>query len=105
MRATFFRRSERPDDVSDFGDALTLKSFTIKGISGFTGDLFIDSQVAAANINTVKVKGVATASGDSDFGFVADAIKSYNRTGVKTASNVTLPSIIDEQENYSAVVL
>ena len=101
----FLGVSERPDDLSDFGDALTLKSFTIKGISGFTGDLFIDSQVAAANINTVKVKGVATASGDSDFGFVADAIKSYNRTGVKTASNVTLPGIIDEQENYSAVVL
>ena len=102
----FLGVSERPDDVSDFGDALTLKSFTIKGTTGFGDVLFFsDSQVAAATLGTVKVKGVDTASGDSDFGFVADAIKSYNRTGIKTARNVTLPGIIDEQENYSAVVL
>lgn len=97
--------SARPDEVSDFGDILTIKSFTIKGIKGYTGDLFIDSQVAAAKLGTVKVTGVATASGTGDFGFVADAITSYNRVGIKTASKVTLPGIIDEQGNYAALVL
>jgi cyclophilin family peptidyl-prolyl cis-trans isomerase len=95
----------RPAGASDFGDALTLKTFTIKGIKGYTGDLFIDSQVAAANLGTVTGINVATASGSGDFGFVADEITRYNRAGFKTASKVTLPTVIEDQGNYKVQVL
>jgi hypothetical protein len=104
--ALFAGVSDRPDDVSDFGDLLTIKNFTIKGIKGFNGSLFIDSQVAAATLGTIKVTGVETTSGDDDFGFVADVIKNYNRVGIKTAKNVSLPDpSVDEQDNYVVQVL
>jgi hypothetical protein len=95
----------RPDAASDFTDALTIKSFSIKGIKSYTGDLFIDSQVAAANLGTVKVTGVAVASGTGDFGFVADAITSYNRTGGVKVGKTSSPGVFDYLGNYLLRVL
>ncbi len=103
--ALFAGVSERPDAVADFADAHTIKNFTIKGIRGYLGDLFIASHVAAAELGSVKVKNVATDSGTGDFGFVADVINRYSRTGFVTARSVTEPGIVDEQGNYLAVVL
>lgn len=101
----FLGVDEMPDAADDFVDALTLSRFTIKGIKGFTGDLFIDSNVAAATLGTIRVKDVATTSGDDSFGFVADAIKSYNRAGIKTASKTSTLGILEERDNYRVQAL
>ena len=94
----------RPVELSDFIDERTIASFTIKGIAGVT-DLFIDSQIAAQNIGTISVKGVDTDSGTGDFGFVADAIKSYNRLGGAKGSKLEEPGAVDRTDDYLVQLL
>jgi hypothetical protein len=68
-------------------------------------ELFVDSQVAAANFGEVQVRGVVGGSGDSDFGFVAEAIKSYNRVSGPTLSRLDMPGDFDVVGNYSVTIL
>ncbi len=81
----------RPTALGDFVNSRTLSSFTIKGGAGLTGDLFIESQVAAEKIGAIVVRNVSGA-GASDFGFVADAIQSYNRIGGPRLSRLDNPA-------------
>jgi hypothetical protein len=100
--------SSRPDALEDFADARTIQSFTIAGIKGYTGSLFLNSQVAAQTIGAIKVKDVS-ATGAGDFGFVADVIKSYSRTGAPlpafTRTNLTSPQIVDDLGSYEVQIL
>ncbi len=89
----------RPDELTDFTAERTIASFTIKGIVGVT-DLFIDSQIAAQNLGTISVKGVDTDSGAGDFGFVAEAIKSYNRLGGAKGTMLEGPGVTDSEDSY-----
>jgi cyclophilin family peptidyl-prolyl cis-trans isomerase len=96
--------SERPDAVEDFATARTIKNFIVAGLAGVS-ELFVDSQVAAANFGTIEVQGVVASSGDSDFGFVADAIKSYNRLSGPQLTNLDTPGKFDAVGNFSVTVL
>ena len=100
----FAGTTARPDDLTDFTDERTIANFTIKGIAGIT-DLFIDSQIAAQNIGTISVKGVDTDSGTGDFGFVADAIKSYNRLGGAKGAKLEGPGVTDRADDYLVQLL
>ena len=100
----FAGTTARPDDLTDFTDERTIANFTIKGITGIT-DLFIDSQIAAQNIGTISVKGVDTDSGTGDFGFVADAIKSYNRLGGAKGAKLEGPGVTDRADDYLVQLL
>ncbi len=98
--------ASRPTSVSDFGDPFAIQSFTIVGgIKNYAGDLFSNSQVAAQTIGAIKVQRVAATSGDGDFGFVADVIRSYSRLGGPTKSNVLLPQTFDDLGDYVVKVL
>jgi hypothetical protein len=104
-RSSFFAgTTERPDELSDFTFTRSIQTFTVKGVTG-VADAFVDSDVAAAKIGTVKVKSVATTSGDGEFGFVADAIRSYNRIGGLQATSLTTPGEYDAEGNYSVTIL
>jgi hypothetical protein len=104
-RSSFFAgTTERPDELSDFTSTRSIQTFTVKGVTG-VADAFVDSDVAAAKIGIVKVKSVATTSGDGEFGFVADAIRSYNRIGGLQATNLTTPGEYDAEGNYSVTIL
>jgi cyclophilin family peptidyl-prolyl cis-trans isomerase len=74
------------------GDA-DLGSFSIKGIAGFTGNLFIQSQITAATIGTATVQKVDSTGGSS--GFVADAISRYNRIGGPLLGNLDDPATLN----------
>jgi hypothetical protein len=91
----------RPASLTDFDTIQTIQSLTIKGSDG----TFVDSQVAAAVINKISVRGVATASGDSDFGFVADKVGKYSRIGGDKLSKLDEPATKDEVGNYKLVIL
>ncbi len=67
--------------------------------------MFIDSQVAAETLGTVKVQRVATTSGSGDFGFVAEVIHSYSRLGGVTATNLTAPGETDRKDHYVVEIL
>jgi hypothetical protein len=97
----FAGTDERPASLADFDTIQTIKSLTIKGTAG----TFVDSQVAAAVINTISVRGVDTASGDSDFGFVADEVGKYTRVGGDKLSKLSEPQIKDAVGNYKLVIL
>jgi cyclophilin family peptidyl-prolyl cis-trans isomerase len=73
------------------GDA-DLGSFSIKGIAGYTGNLFIQSQISAQTIDSVVVQKVDVAGGTS--GFVADAISRYNRIGGPRLANLDDPTVL-----------
>ena len=77
----FSGTSARPAVLGDFFAERSIAKFIIEGIAGFAGDLFTDSQIAAQNIGAITVQKVGTSGAAGAFGFVADAIKSYNRIG------------------------
>lgn len=105
-RASFFvGTAARPVALEDFEDERSLDRLTIAGIRGFSGNLFLDSQVAADQLGTIRVQRVDTTSGDSDFGFVADSIRSYNRLGGARASNLETAPNFDRAGNYVVSVL
>ena len=66
---------------------------------------FVDSQVTAAVISKISVRGVDTASGDSAFGFVADKIGKYSRVDGPRFSNLTEPGTKDVAGNYQLLIL
>jgi cyclophilin family peptidyl-prolyl cis-trans isomerase len=67
-----------------------IASFRIVGIRGYTDDLFIHSLVLAEKFGSIVVQRVDDA-GPTTRGFVADAIKSYNRIGGPKLRNLDDP--------------
>jgi len=103
--ANFFVGTDtRPTALGDFDSNLTINSFTIAGITGVS-QVFANSQVAAQTIAKIVVKGVNTASGTGEFGFVADTVNSYARAGQPTRVNLTTPGEVDAVGNYSLTIL
>ncbi len=101
----FAGTSARPTVLGDFVDDRTISSFVIRGVAGFTGDLFVDSQVAAQTIGAIGVQKVAPANGGTAFGFVADVIRSYNRVGGARLANLAAPGALDVATDYRVTVL
>jgi hypothetical protein len=68
----------------------TLKAFTVKGkpedFGELGGSLVSDLNLAAANLGSVKLKLVDTASGDGTFGIATQKIKSYRRDNIRLAN-------------------
>lgn len=93
----------RPDALSDFTNARTIQSFT-------TG-LFVNSQVAAQTIGSIIVKGAAASGAGTDYGFVADVIKSYSRSAISGGApalirtNLTTPQTVDDLGDYIVKIL
>lgn len=105
IRSSFFAGvSERPDAITDFAEPRTVDKFTVTGIAS-VAEVFVDSQVAAARFGKIELLGVTPESGDSEFGFVADAIRSYNRLSGFSSSGLDVPSEVDATGNYSVTVL
>jgi cyclophilin family peptidyl-prolyl cis-trans isomerase len=94
----------RPGSLDDFAQVRTIQSFTITGIKNYTFGLFVNSQVAAQTIGTIKVQGINT-GGTGDFGFVADVIRSYTRVGGVTKANLTAAGEVDRQNDYLVQIL
>jgi hypothetical protein len=101
----FAGTAARPTALADFFSDQTISKFTIAGIAGFAGDLFVDSQVAAQDIGTISVRKVATANEGSAFGFVADTIKSYNRIGGAKLARLDAPASLDLAGAYRVTIL
>ncbi len=95
----------RPAGLADFFADRTISKFAIKGITGFTGDLFAGSQVAAQEFGTISVQKVDPTNGVVPFGFVADVIKSYNRVGGAKLSKLEDPASLDAAGDYRLVIL
>ena len=95
----------RPALLTDFFADRIISKFTIKGIAGFTGDLFAGSQVAAQEFGTISVQKVDPTNGAVPFGFVADVIKSYNRVGGAKLSKLEDPATLDTAGDYRLVIL
>ncbi len=87
----FVGTSAFPNTLAAVGDA-ALGSLTVRGA-------FTDSQVAAARIGTVKLSSAAPTGG-----FVADAIKSYNRDSVRLR-NLDAPGTFDSLADYEVTIL
>jgi hypothetical protein len=79
-RSSFFAGvDERPETAADFESRRTIESFRVRGVAGVSS-AFVDSEVAAARFEEIRVRGVQPTSSDGeDFGFVADAVAEYNR--------------------------
>jgi len=95
----------RPTTLGDFSAERTISQFTVRGIAGFVGDLFIDSQVAAQNFGRISVQQVTAGNSGSVFGFVADAIRSYNRAGGARLAGLDTPANLDVATDYRLAIL
>jgi hypothetical protein len=100
----FAGTDERPDSLTDFETIQSIQSLTIKDLPGVTNE-FVNSQVAAANISKIKVRGVDTANATEDFGFVADTIGKYSRVGFPRLSKLDAPGTFDADGNYKVLIL
>lgn len=90
---------ERPDDITGFIASRTLGKFQITGMGG-DGASFLNSTVSAATIGKVLVHDVSGASGGTEFGFVADVIRSYNRDGAVKMKKLDAPGLLDSLGDY-----
>ncbi|MEQ1859766.1 MAG: peptidylprolyl isomerase [Chthoniobacteraceae bacterium] len=97
--------SARPDSLDDFTNRRSIATFIIAGVANAGGVFFADSQVSAASIGTIVVKGVDGASGDGAFGFVADKVGSYTRIGKPVRLALGAPGVIDPLGDYSLTIL
>lgn len=96
---------ERPDALTDFDSVQTIKSITVKGLSDVP-NTFVDSQVAASNISKIVVRGgVDPTTGDSPFGFVADKVGKYSRTGGLKDSKLDDAATLDVTGDYQLLIL
>jgi len=95
---------ELPASLNDFEVVAEIKTLTIKGISGSTEPSFVDSRVGARSLGKVSLKAVKTDNEDIPFGFAADKITSYTRTGVKL-SKLDIPGEPDKDDDYIVRVL
>ena len=99
----FIGVTSRPDDASDFAEVHSLGSLVVTGVGGAGGSL-LDSNVAAARINSVFVTGIDD-SGPKRFGIVADVLKSYNRGNVFTRGLAKEPQTFDKHGKYSVQIV
>jgi hypothetical protein len=95
---------ELPDSNDDFDVAAEIKALTIKGISGSAESSFLDSQVAAMNMNKVSLKDIQADNDGIPFGFAADKITSYKRDSTKL-SKLDTPAELDGQDDYIVRIL
>ncbi len=93
----------RPETHSEFTSNQTLQSFTITGVAAET-TLFLQSQIVAQRFGSISVVGIEGDAGGERFGFVADAIKRYNRSGT-ALRNLEEPGVFDENGDYALVIL
>jgi cyclophilin family peptidyl-prolyl cis-trans isomerase len=93
-----------PDSADDFTDALRISNFTIRGVDG-VADAFANSTVAADTLNNVTVRDIDADAGGPDYGFIADAIKSYNRVGGAKLNNLAQPGTFDQIGQYSVTIV
>jgi peptidyl-prolyl cis-trans isomerase A (cyclophilin A) len=76
-----------PSQVSEFNSIRTIASFIVRGVEGENISMS-DSQVAAANITSIKIsKVIETVAGSEPWGFVADKIGTYSRAAVTAAQS------------------
>lgn len=76
-----------PSQVAEFNSIRTIASFIVRGVAGENISMS-DSQIAAANITSIKVSGVVeSAAGSDKWGFVADKIGTYTRAAVTAAQS------------------
>jgi cyclophilin family peptidyl-prolyl cis-trans isomerase len=102
--SVFAGTDARPDDIADFDSIQKIGSFTIKAAKGIT-NTFAESQVAAATIGKITVRGVDTASGTGVFGFVADKVSKYARSGGPTLKKLDAAATLDSVGNYQLLIL
>jgi cyclophilin family peptidyl-prolyl cis-trans isomerase len=102
--SVFAGTDARPDDITDFDSIQKIGSFTIKESKGVT-NIFAESQVAAATIGKITVRGVDTASGTDVFGFVADKVAKYSRSPGPTFKNLDAAATKDSVGNYQLLIL
>ena len=94
----------RPNDAGDFSQATAIASLSVNGVAGFSR-AFIASNVAAAHIGPIFVKGIGGSGGLGKFGIVADSIKSYNRQNFVTAGKLKEPQVFDKRGRYSLTIV
>ena len=89
-----------PNSIDDFATVRSLGSLIVRGVAGET-EAFIDSHVAAAEMDSVFVTKIARDSEGGSFGLIADKIASYQRgNGRLTASDLSEPQRFDRQGDY-----
>ena len=93
----------RPNMVGDFVANRSIQNFTIGGDSA-ESRLLITSHIAAPRFGSVSVDGVQPDGGGEQFGFVADAIKRYNRNGT-ALRDLEAPGLFDVDGDYAVVLL
>ena len=97
--------TERPDELSDFAVEAAINRFFVRGVSDVSAS-FVDSQVAASRFGNIKIAGSIEPAGDAgDFGFVADAIKRYNRDGAPRLARLDAPGEHDRAGDYAVRIL
>ncbi len=110
--AGFFAGTDaRPDALDDFGKDVSIKKLVIGG-QGVAGPAFIDSQIAAARINSIVIDSVSVSDEASGpFGIVADQIGKYERLdGFGPLKKLKVPGVLDPLPNpteakYSVTIL
>jgi hypothetical protein len=96
----------RPDAKTDFSTPRrSIGSFVITPALASLTDRFADSQVAAAKIGSIVVRGVDTDSSADPYGFVADKVTSYRRVDGPSATDLAAPQVFDSLGNYSVTIV
>jgi hypothetical protein len=96
--------SGRPNTLADFAEPHSIGSFTVHAIAGVANQ-FVDSQVAAAKISKIVVRGVEPDDSGTKFGFIADKVESYFREGFGHLSNLAAAKTADSSTDYELVIL
>ncbi len=91
--AVFAGSDTLPTGLDDIGSA-AISRIVIQGA-------FTDSQIAAARLGTFQLKSASLPTG----GIIADAIKSYNRTGISPLKNLDTPGTFDALDDYAVTVV
>ena len=83
-----------PAEWDTFSDTATIKSIVIKGVKGDSPPYFVNSNIAASNIQSVSLLYPEYANGGTDFGVTAAYIKSIK---VKDEWETVTKKYLDEQ--------
>ncbi len=103
--ANFFVGTKaRPASTNDFAQIHSINSFIIAGVPG-AAHSFIASNVTAAHIGSIVVRGLDPLDSPSKFGFVADAVRSYNRGGGPSFARLGDPQRLDLTGRYSLTIV
>lgn len=101
--------NELPSVASDFTPDIKIQNFVVRGVTGVASP-FTDSDIAAATIANITVRGVDTDNSGETFGIVARSIAFYNRldsAGVvlEHFTNRTLPGAFDSAGDFVATIV